>query len=85
NQVQQLGRQCLHTDDSSWWSFLPKLTRPAITFSKIKIGQSRVIIPVLILRRDVNAIKQQAIAEQCGVNRDHFRPARDRRAACHDQ
>src|SRR5262245_7987767 len=38
NQAQQLGRQYRHPEDISWRKVLPKLMRPAVTFSKIKIG-----------------------------------------------
>ena len=38
NQIQQLGRQCRHTEDLSWRRFLPQLTRPALIFSKSKNG-----------------------------------------------
>jgi hypothetical protein len=38
NQGQQLGRQCEHMEDLSWRKVLLKLMRPAVTFSKIKIG-----------------------------------------------
>src|SRR5215475_4695648 len=38
NQVQQFGRQCSHMEDLSWRKFLPKLTLPAVTFSKNKYG-----------------------------------------------
>src|SRR5215510_762199 len=38
NQWQQLGRQYRHPEDLSWRKVLPKLMRPAVTFSKIKIG-----------------------------------------------
>jgi hypothetical protein len=39
NQFQQVGRQCLHMEESSWWSFLPEFTRPAVAFSKIKMDK----------------------------------------------
>ena len=38
NQWQQLGRQYRRPEDLSWRKVLPKLMRPAVTFSKIKIG-----------------------------------------------
>jgi hypothetical protein len=39
NQWQQLGRQYRHPEDLSWRKVLPKLMRPAVTFSKIKLDK----------------------------------------------
>jgi hypothetical protein len=38
DQWQQLGRQYGHREDLSWRKVLSKLMRPAVTFSKTKIG-----------------------------------------------
>ena len=38
NQWQQLGRQCKYSKDSFWRRNLSQLMRPAVTFSKTKIG-----------------------------------------------
>src|SRR5262245_26989108 len=38
NQGQQFGRQCKHSKDSFWRRNLSQLMRPAVTFSKTKIG-----------------------------------------------
>jgi hypothetical protein len=42
NQTQQIGRQCLHMEDSFGKRFLPERTRSADIFSKTKISETKI-------------------------------------------